>query len=99
MVRRAFGRMKEPLCAERCETMHDVIQRFDVLEPEHGRVILFFKVFNTLVARPSAPWDQPLNASGGEEKALAVADVCRMYDQRWGQLPSQRVEAVLNEIK
>lgn len=99
MVRRAFGRMKEPLAAERCENGHDVIARFDALEPEHGRVILFFNVFNSLVARPSAPWHRPCSPAEDATGVLPVAAVCEMYDRRWGQLPMHQVEVVLREIK
>merc|ERR1712216_143020 len=36
-----------------------LISRFDELEPEHGLVTLFNKVFNDLVARPAVAWDEP----------------------------------------
>jgi hypothetical protein len=100
MIRRAFGRMKEPLHADRCQSNVDVIAKFDALEPEHGRVILFFKVFNSLVARPSSPWHEPLEKLSGPAAsgALSVADVRDMYDRRWGQLPMDRCKAVLSEI-
>lgn len=100
MIRRAFGRMKEPLRSDSCESSMDLISNFDKLEPEHGRVILFFKVFNSLVARPSAPWHEPLNDHDphGACSALSVAAVRDMYDRRWGQLPMDRCKAVLSEI-
>jgi len=97
MVRRAFARMREPLRAENCESEMSVISRFDDLEPEHGRVILFFKIFNSLVARPLAPWDTPVDAHG--TSALPIADVCTLYDRGWGQLPADRCDAVLREVK
>merc|ERR1719336_3361570 len=98
MVRRAFGRMKAPFCPERCRTEAEIIASFDLLEPEHGRVILFFKVFNSLIARPEAAHD-PAQVSEIEAKPLSVAAVCEMYDKRWGQLPLQHCAAVLHEVK
>mmetsp|Transcript_3361 Transcript_3361/g.5806 ORF Transcript_3361/g.5806 Transcript_3361/m.5806 type:complete len:1580 (+) Transcript_3361:83-4822(+) len=100
MVRRAFARFTEPLVPERCATMEELITRFDALEPEHGLVILFNKIFNTLVARPTVPWDEhvPDNHSVNG-KALSSQKVCEMYDRCWGQLPPKRCDLVFAEAK
>jgi len=101
MVRRAFGRMKEPFCPEKCRNESELIALFDHLEPEHGRVILFFKVFNSLIARPGAPRNQASTSEEDEAdaKPVPVAAVCEMFDKRWGQLPKEHCAAVLREVK
>jgi hypothetical protein len=101
MVRRAATRFREPFDALRCEGTDGLIARFDELEPEHGLVILFNKVFNAEVARPAQPWEAESGAASGDAAAVALpcAKVCAMYDRRWGQLPSTRRSALLKELE
>jgi len=103
MIRRAATRFREPFDPRRCPTGESLIARFDELDPEHGLVILFNKVFNDEVARPTHTWD---TAPG--PGALGIADVVtsiscagvrEMYDQRWGQLPKCKRDALLDELR
>ncbi|CAE6963899.1 unnamed protein product, partial [Symbiodinium sp. CCMP2456] len=89
MVRRAFARMPEAFQPDECDSLQELVERFDTLEPEHGRVIAFFLVFTSIVSKPQ---DGP--ASGKQ----AFADVCSMYDRRWGQLPADRRSEVLADV-
>jgi hypothetical protein len=97
MLRRAVARFVSPLEPTRCDSVADIISRFDELEPEHGLVTLFNKVFNDLVARPTAPWDKP--TAKKSNKPMCCSDVCEMYNRRWGQLPSERRSMVFKEIQ
>jgi len=96
MVRRAATRFDAPFDAKRCRDRQAIIDRFDELQPEHGKVILFYVIFNKLVARPVTPWDDPVPAVGGvaAEQARCVSHSCaevrQMYDRRWGSLPEGR---------
>lgn len=100
MVRRAFARFSEPLLPERCASTKELITRFDALEPEHGLVILFNKVFNTMVARPTVPWNRPSPEDhSASAKPLSSQEVCEMYDRCWGQLPPERCDMVFAEAK
>mmetsp|Transcript_52339 Transcript_52339/g.124957 ORF Transcript_52339/g.124957 Transcript_52339/m.124957 type:complete len:1507 (-) Transcript_52339:58-4578(-) len=106
MVRRAFARMSEAFDPEMtCQTEEDIIARFDGLEPEHGRVILFFNAFNALVARPVTAWHSAPDASKAREGCdfpqipLPVHKVEAMYDRRWGRLSDCRRDALIAEIR
>jgi len=104
MVRRAATRFREPFDASHCGSVEALIDRFDALEPEHGLVILFNKVFNSEVARPTRPWDAVDHMAGegspssGKPQPMPCADVCQMYDRRWGQLTSSKRSALLAEV-
>merc|ERR1719379_1752670 len=96
MVRRAVARFSSPLEPMRCRTVAELIRSFDELEPEHGLVTLFNKVFNDLVARPTVPWDKPMMRDSNSTPMVG-SEVCDMYDRRWGQLPQQRRDMVFQE--
>jgi len=96
MVRRASTRFKEPFDAQRCKTTEDIIARFDELEPDHGLVILFNKVFNAEVARPNKSWNLQVET---QDQPLSCRAVLDLYDRRWGQLPERRCTRVLEELK
>lgn len=89
MVRRAFARMSEAFQPDECDSLQELVERFDTLEPEHGRVIAFFLVFTSIVSKPQ---DGPASAK------QAFTEVCSMYDRRWGQLPADRRSEVLADV-
>eukprot|EP00930_Biecheleria_cincta_P042635 TRINITY_DN29330_c0_g1_i1.p1 TRINITY_DN29330_c0_g1~~TRINITY_DN29330_c0_g1_i1.p1 ORF type:complete len:1490 (+),score=285.08 TRINITY_DN29330_c0_g1_i1:210-4472(+) len=110
MLRRAFARMQEPFSVSGCKSDQQLVDSFDALEPEHGRVILCFKIFNDLITRPSIPWagtraDSSRKGDATDEtdathmyRRTRVSSVRDMYDACWGQLPSERRSQVLAEI-
>lgn len=89
MVRRAFARMPEAFQPDECDSLQELVERFDTLEPEHGRVIAFFLVFTSIVSKPQ---DGPASAK------QAFTEVCSMYDRRWGQLAANRRSEVLADV-
>lgn len=91
MLRRAFARMTEAFCPEYCESEQELLDRFDKLEPEHGRVIAFFLVFNDLVVHRLA------NLGPGE--AGRVSKLKEQYDRCWGQISSETCIQVMEGIK
>jgi len=99
LLRRAVGRFREPLDPHRSGTVPALIARFDHLEPEHGLVVLFTKVFCEEVARPRRPWQDAGAGAGEEAGVLPCAAVCEMYDRRWGQLPLSKRVSLLGRLQ
>jgi len=98
MVRRACTRLCEPLDAAQCGTPDEIIERFDALDPDHGLVILFNKVFNMEVARPLCAWDSECYKTDATSCRLSCSEVRDLYDRRWGQLPKSKRTALLLEL-